>query len=170
MRTSCAPLEISPQAFVDHKLRAHGVDILRVADASAVLLDATLRAVLDAFKVPPRDCCQIVHEHKANRVRFEDTGLNIARSDKFVLVQIATRPQPVEAKTDFYQKVCAELQRSCDIKPDDVMVSIATNTDADWSFGNGRAQFLTGELKGGATAPDAAAQPVAPASTSASGS
>jgi hypothetical protein len=27
-----------------------------------------------------------------------------------------------------------------------VMVSIVTNTDADWSFGNGVAQFLTGEL------------------------
>ena len=26
------------------------------------------------------------------------------------------------------------------------MVSIVSNTDADWSFGNGRAQFLTGEL------------------------
>jgi hypothetical protein len=134
------------------------------------LLDATHRAVRDAFNVPLRDRYQIVHEHERSHVRFEDTGLNIARSDKFVLLRITTRPHPVEAKTDFYQKLCAELQRSCDIKPDDVMVSIATNTDADWSFGNGRAQFLTGELKGGATAPDAAAQPVAPASTSASGS
>jgi hypothetical protein len=28
----------------------------------------------------------------------------------------------------------------------DIVVSIVTNSDADWSFGNGRAQFLTGEL------------------------
>ncbi len=26
------------------------------------------------------------------------------------------------------------------------MVSIVENTDADWSFGNGEAQFLTGRL------------------------
>jgi hypothetical protein len=117
-----------------------------------------------------RDRYQIVHEHKPSHVRFEDTGLNMARSDKFLLLRITTRPHTVEAKTDFYQKLCAELQRSCDIKPGDVMVSIVTNTDADWSFGYGRAQFLTGELKGGTTAPDAAVQPVTPASTSTSGS
>jgi hypothetical protein len=29
----------------------------------------------------------------------------------------------------------------------DVVVSIVTNSDEDWSFGNGRAQFLTGELE-----------------------
>jgi hypothetical protein len=29
------------------------------------------------------------------------------------------------------------------------MVSIVENTDADWSFGNGEAQFLTGKLGGG---------------------
>jgi hypothetical protein len=28
----------------------------------------------------------------------------------------------------------------------DIVVSITSNSDADWSFGYGRAQFLTGEL------------------------
>jgi len=32
------------------------------------------------------------------------------------------------------------------IPPSDVVVSMVTNSDEDWSFGNGRAQFLTGEL------------------------
>jgi hypothetical protein len=38
------------------------------------------------------------------------------------------------------------LQQKCGIAPSDVMVSIVENTDADWSFGNGEAQFLTGKL------------------------
>jgi hypothetical protein len=38
------------------------------------------------------------------------------------------------------------LERTCGIPPSDVVVSIVTNSDEDWSFGNGRAQFLTGEL------------------------
>jgi phenylpyruvate tautomerase PptA (4-oxalocrotonate tautomerase family) len=114
----------------------------------AALLDATHRAVLDTFHVPLRDRYQIVHEHKPSRVRFEDTGLDIPRSDKFVLVQISTQRHPTEQKTAFYQKLCAELERSCGIKPTDVMVSIVENTHADWSFGLGRAQFLTGELHG----------------------
>jgi phenylpyruvate tautomerase PptA (4-oxalocrotonate tautomerase family) len=114
----------------------------------AALLDATHRVVLDVFHVPPRDRYQIVHEHKPSRVRFEDTGLGIPRSDKFVLLQITTQRHPIDQKTGFYQKLCAELERSCGVKPTDLMISIVENTVADWSFGLGRAQFLTGELHG----------------------
>jgi hypothetical protein len=38
------------------------------------------------------------------------------------------------------------LWEHCAIATSDVMISLVTNTDEDWSFGNGRAQFLTGEL------------------------
>ena len=62
----------------------------------AALLNATHRVVLDTLHVPVRDRYQIVHEHKPSRVRFEDTGLNIERSDKFVLLQITTRRHPNE--------------------------------------------------------------------------
>jgi hypothetical protein len=40
---------------------------------------------------------------------------------------------------------CAE--KSCAIPPFDVVISVFSNADEDWSFGLGRAQFLTGELK-----------------------
>jgi hypothetical protein len=39
-----------------------------------------------------------------------------------------------------------KLEKDCGISPDDLMVSIVTNRDADWSFGKGEAQFLTGKL------------------------
>jgi hypothetical protein len=112
------------------------------------LLDATHRVVLNTWHVPQRDRYQIVHEHKPSHVRFEDTGLGISRSNRFVLVHIFTRPHATELKTAFYKNLCDELQRSCNISPSDVMVSIFGNTDEDWSFGLGRAQFLTGELGG----------------------
>ena len=136
----------------------------------AALLDATHRVVLDVFHVPLRDRYQIVHEHKPSRVRFEDTGLGIPRSDKFVLVHISTQRHPIEQKTAFYEKLCAELERSCGIKSTDVMVSIVENTIADWSFGLGRAQFLTGELHGAlgdaASAPQGSKQPAGHAGAS----
>ena len=40
------------------------------------------------------------------------------------------------------------MMRSCGIPPSDVMVTVVENTDEGWSFGRGRAQFLTGELRG----------------------
>jgi len=39
-----------------------------------------------------------------------------------------------------------QLQVDCDLSPDDLIVSLVENSDADWSFGRGRAQFLTAEL------------------------
>lgn len=112
----------------------------------AALLDAAHDAMLEAFKVPARDRYQIVHEHDPSRVRIEDTGLGIPRTDKVVLVQVTTRPRTTEEKTAFYRLLTEALAKRCRIAPSDVMVHFVTNTDADWSFGNGEAQFLTGRL------------------------
>jgi len=110
------------------------------------LLDAAHRAVLAAFKVPERDRYQIVHEHPASRMIVEDTGLGIPRTDKIVFLQVTSRPRKKKQKEAFYKLLCEELERSCGIAPSDVAVSIVENSDEDWSFGLGRAQFLTGEL------------------------
>jgi exoribonuclease R len=110
------------------------------------LLDAAHRAMLAAFKVPSRDRYQIVQEHKRSRMLVEDTGLGIERSDKVVVVSVTTRPRKRAAKEAFYRLLVEELQVSCGIAPSDVMVSMVENSDEDWSFGHGRAQFLTGEL------------------------
>ena len=55
---------------------------------------------------------------------------------------------PQRDRYQIYQEhyLCRELKTSCDIEPSDVIVSIVTNSDPDWSFGNGNAQFVTGEL------------------------
>lgn len=117
------------------------------AEISA-LLDAAHDAMLEAFKVPVRDRYQIVHEHEPSRVRIEDTGLGIPRTDKVVLVQVTTRPRTTDEKTNFYRLLSEALSKHCGIAPSDVMVNFVTNTDADWSFGNGEAQFLNGKLGG----------------------
>ncbi|CAN1725080.1 putative tautomerase YrdN [Hyphomicrobium sp. 1Nfss2.1] len=110
------------------------------------MLDAAHRAMLAAFKVPERDRYQIVNEYKPSRMIIEDTGLGIPRSDKVVVVQVVSRPRGKEAKQKFYRLLVEELEKSCGISPNDVMVSIVENTDEDWSFGLGRAQFLEGDL------------------------
>jgi phenylpyruvate tautomerase PptA (4-oxalocrotonate tautomerase family) len=110
------------------------------------LLDALHRAMLAAFKVPERDRYQIVHEHSPSRMIMEDTGLDIARTASFVFVQVTTRPRSREMKETFYRLAVEELEKSCGIAPSDVMINMVTCTDEDWSFGLGRAQFLTGEL------------------------
>jgi len=110
------------------------------------LLDAAHRAVLTAFHVPQRDRYQIYHEHPPSRLVAEDTGLGIKRTKNLVVVSVTSRERTPEMKEKFYAELCRELKESCAIDPSDVIVSIVTNSAADWSFGNGRAQFITGEL------------------------
>jgi phenylpyruvate tautomerase PptA (4-oxalocrotonate tautomerase family) len=110
------------------------------------LLDTLHRAMLAAFKVPERDRYQVVHEHAPATMLMEDTGLDIPRTEKFVFVQVTTRPRTREEKENFYRLVVEDLEKTCGIAPTDVMINMVTCTDEDWSFGLGRAQFLTGEL------------------------
>ena len=110
------------------------------------LLDAAHEAMLESMKVPARDRYQIVHEHKASRMVVEDTGLGIPRTDKVVMLQVTSRPRSEEIKTTFYRLLCEKLEARCGIASSDVMVNFVINTDADWSFGLGRAQFLVGDL------------------------
>jgi phenylpyruvate tautomerase PptA (4-oxalocrotonate tautomerase family) len=110
------------------------------------LLDAIHSAMLAAFKVPERDRYQVVHEHPAAEMRIEDTGLDIPRTERVVMVQVTTRPRSRFEKQNFYELLCQELVQRCGMKASDVVVAITQNADEDWSFGYGRAQFITGEL------------------------
>jgi hypothetical protein len=63
-----------------------------------------------------------------------------------VIVSVTSRERSQEMKEKFYAELCRELKEACTIDPSDVIVSIVTNSAADWSFGHGKAQFITGEL------------------------
>jgi Tautomerase enzyme len=58
-----------------------------------------------------------------------------------------SRRRPREFKERFYKLLASHLAERCGLGPADLIVSITENDDEDWSFGYGRAQFLTGELK-----------------------
>lgn len=118
----------------------------RSTDEIAALLDAAHRAMVAAFDVSERDRYQIVHEHRPGRIIVQDTGLGIERSNKVVVVSVTSRARSQAAKAAFYENLVRELHEHAGIEPHDVVVSIVENSDADWSFGHGRAQFITGEL------------------------
>lgn len=118
----------------------------RKPEALRKLLDTAHDTMLEAFKVPPRDRYQIVSEHDPAHMVIEDTGLGIARTDQVVLLQITSRPRSTEQITAFYKLLAERLEEHCGLAPSDLVVSIVQNADEHWSFGLGRAQFVTGEL------------------------
>ena len=110
------------------------------------ILDVTHEVMVKAFKVPERDRYQIVSEHAPSGMIIEDTGLGIERTPNMLVLQVTTRPRSRVMKQAFYKSLVEKLEAACGISPSDVIVTFVTNTDEDWSFGLGHAQFLTGEL------------------------
>jgi len=110
------------------------------------LIDAGHQAMVEAFNVPVTDRYQTVTRHRAGELILEDTGLGMARTQNAVLLTVVTRPRPQAEKVRFYELLSRFTAERCGLSPDDLVVSLVENADSDWSFGKGRAQFLTGEL------------------------
>ncbi|AET57165.1 tautomerase yrdn [Paenibacillus terrae HPL-003] len=123
-------------------------DLIKGRDKASLkkLLDVTHQVVVEAFDVPERDRYQIVHEHPADHMIIEDTGLGFNRTDNLVVLSIISKARPKEKKQKLYSLLAERLEAECGIAPTDLMVSIVENNDDDWSFGLGEAQFLTGKL------------------------
>ncbi len=118
----------------------------RTKEELKTLLDVCHAAMVEAFEVPERDRYQIVNQHPEHEMIIEDTGLGFERTNKMVIISMTSRPRTDEQKKAFYDLLVKNLKEHCGVNPQDVMVSIANNGDGDWSFGNGTAQFLTGDL------------------------
>lgn len=118
----------------------------RTAEQLQSLLDTAHDAMVEAFTVPASDRYQIVSQHPAHELVIEDTGLGFARTKDVVILTITSKQRTSEQKQTLYALLAERLEQHCGIAPTDLMVSIVENGDADWSFGQGRAQFLTGEL------------------------
>lgn len=110
------------------------------------LMDTVQDCVIEAFKVPVKDRYQIVTEHKPGRMILLDTGLGFERTEQAIVIQVFTSPRTTVNKNKFYQLLATNLEAKCGLNPKDLLVSVMTNTDVDWSFGFGKTQYLTGEL------------------------
>lgn len=110
------------------------------------LLDAVHRAIVKAFHIPERDRYQVYQAHAKGHFIVQDTGLGIPRTDKVVMITVFSKHRDEILKRRLYRELTEELSKSSSMAPSDVMTCIVQNTAADWSFGNGEAQFLTGEL------------------------
>jgi phenylpyruvate tautomerase PptA (4-oxalocrotonate tautomerase family) len=110
------------------------------------LADVVQDVMLDVFAAPPGDRYQIITEHPAGQIIVQDTGLGLERSDGVVVVQIFQQGRSLQQKRTAYQHLAERLEAECAVRPEDLIISVVGNKREDWSFGLGRAQFLTGEL------------------------
>ena len=76
-------------------------------------------------------------------IKITETNNNINTFIEIVnLEKIPTKEQ----KTNFYSKLVEQLNKNLNLREEDIMISLVENSDEDWSFFKGEAQFLNGAL------------------------
>ncbi|KAH8598687.1 Tautomerase/MIF superfamily [Bisporella sp. PMI_857] len=119
---------------------------VRSSEEIKKLANIVQQVMLNHFNAPERDRYQIVTQHDDYELICEDTNLGFIRSNKLVIIQIFQQGRNNQQKQATYKALQRELFASCGVSGEDLIISCVENTPADWSFGNGEAQFLTGKL------------------------
>ncbi|QWC86057.1 tautomerase family protein [Nocardioidaceae bacterium] len=109
------------------------------------IADVVQQVMEDVFAAPPGDRYQVVTQHEVGEIIFGDTGLGLDRTDEVMLIQVFQQGRDTSQKESLYATLADRLGK-VGVRPEDLVVSVNANEQADWSFGMGRAQFLTGEL------------------------
>ncbi|MCJ0943582.1 tautomerase family protein [Mammaliicoccus sciuri] len=124
------------------------IDIIKGRKKSEIkqILDIAYETMLTAFDAPIGDRYQIVTQHEDYEMEILDTGLGVERTEGVIIFTIITRPRTQQQKVQFYSEIVNELHDKLNIRKEDVMFSVIENTDEDWSFFKGEAQFLNGTL------------------------
>jgi phenylpyruvate tautomerase PptA (4-oxalocrotonate tautomerase family) len=124
------------------------IDLLegRTSAQLETLADTVQEVMEREFAAPPGDRYQIITQHRPGELRVGTSGLPLRRSDDVVLLRIVQQGRSEEQKTRTYRALAELLEERSGIDPQDLAITVVQNTRADWSFGKGSAQFLTGEL------------------------
>jgi phenylpyruvate tautomerase PptA (4-oxalocrotonate tautomerase family) len=103
-------------------------------------------AILGEYGIPERDYFHILTEHPQGQIFAQDAGLGFERTGGVVMIQIFTQGgRSQEAKQRLFAAVADKLS-TIGVAGEDVFIGYVENTAGDWSFGFGRAQYVTGEL------------------------
>jgi phenylpyruvate tautomerase PptA (4-oxalocrotonate tautomerase family) len=103
-------------------------------------------AILAEYGIPERDYFHILTEHPQGQIFAQDAGLGFERTSGVVMIQIFTQGgRAQDAKQRLFAAVADKLA-GVGVAGKDVFIGYVENSAGDWSFGFGRAQYVTGEL------------------------
>jgi phenylpyruvate tautomerase PptA (4-oxalocrotonate tautomerase family) len=100
-------------------------------------------AMVETIGIPADDRFQVVTEHAETTLVADPHFLGIERHDP-VFVNITLRAgRTVEQKKALYARIVALAAERAGVRPADVLIALVENQLADWSFGNGVAQYVS---------------------------
>lgn len=124
------------------------IDALRADQAR---LDALGRAVqealVDAIGIPPDDLFQVLtsHDGPGGTIRYDRDYRGVHRDDGIAFIEITMRTgRTSERKQALYRRIAELADKYAGTEPRNLFITIHENGLADWSFGEGIAQYVTG--------------------------
>lgn len=104
--------------------------------------DAIHQAMVDTIGIPEQDRFHVFDLREADELVYDPTFYDIQRSPGFMAIQITlARGRTTEVKQALYSRIATLLAENARVRPEDVFVSLLEVGAADFSLGNGKAQF-----------------------------
>ncbi|GAA1466595.1 tautomerase family protein [Microbacterium thalassium] len=121
------------------------IDHSDARENSTELASAVHDAIVHVYGIPERDRFQVITSRPAATIVAEDAGLGFERTDPVIIQIFTQRGRSDATKQKLYAEIAARLE-AVGVAPEDVFIGYVENGPQDWSFGFGRAQYMTGEL------------------------
>ena len=107
------------------------------------IADGVYRAMRETFTVPEEDRFIVVTEHDEHGFFYSKTYLNIERTDDLVMIQLTvTNSRSVDQKKALFARIVELLAQQPGLRGQDVFINLVEVDKANWSFGNGIAQYV----------------------------
>jgi 4-oxalocrotonate tautomerase len=106
------------------------------------IADEVHRAIVEVASVPELDRFQILTEHAPADLIYDANYLGIKRSDDIVMIQITLNQRAQPVKLAIYKAIAERLQKNPGVRQEDVLISLVPVAPEDWSFGDGKAQYV----------------------------
>ena len=106
------------------------------------IADAVHAAMVEVANVPPQDRFQVLTEHAPEDLIYDASYLGIARTDDIVMIQITLNQRPTGMKVALYKAIADRLAADPGLRREDVLITLVPVAPEDWSFGNGKAQYV----------------------------
>jgi phenylpyruvate tautomerase PptA (4-oxalocrotonate tautomerase family) len=115
----------------------------RTREQKCLLADAIYEALRAAVQIPDNDRFVAIREHAAGDLIADSGYLGVARSGHPVFVEITLRQgRPTAKKQALYREIARRMSLTGLVRPEDLLIVLHENDIADWSFGNGVAQYV----------------------------
>jgi 4-oxalocrotonate tautomerase len=107
------------------------------------LADAVYEALRAAAGIPENDRFVAVREHARGDLIADPGYLGVKRSGHPMFVEITLRRgRGVVQKQALYREIAERMSATGLVRPEDLLIVLHENDTADWSFGNGVAQYV----------------------------